>query len=177
MTEWSGHGVLQVAVPELEDWISARTRHYDPRYLSSDPRFAHAHITVLAPLRPDEVDLAAIARIAATTRPFEFALREIHVFPNGCVYLKPDPDEPFRELTRRAWQAHPAVTPNGAPNPQPHLTLDLLSAAVTVPSTRASLGDLMPAQGRAEALELVWYAPSECRLIDRWPMGSDFRER
>ena len=140
VTKSSGHAVLQVAVPELENWIKARTRHYDPRYLSSDPRFSHAHITVLAPLQPDEVDLAAIARIAATIRPFEFALREIGVFPNGCVYLKPEPDEPFRVLTRRAWLAHPMVTPNGAPEPTPHLTLDMLSPAVTVPSTRASLG-------------------------------------
>jgi len=174
VTEPSGHAVLQVAVPELEDWIRARTRHYDPRYLSSDPRFAHAHITVLAPLRPDEVDLAAIARIAATSAPFEFALREIKVFPNGCVYLGPEPEEPFRVLTRRVWQAHPSVTPNGAPEPTPHLTLDMLSPAVTVSSTRASLGDLIPAQARAEALELVWYAPSACRLMDRWPIGADF---
>ena len=54
-----GHAVLQVGVPELEDWIVARTRHYDARYLSSDPRFRHAHITVLAPLQRGEIALDA----------------------------------------------------------------------------------------------------------------------
>lgn len=174
MTDSTGHAVLQVAVPELEDWIKARTRHYDPRYLSSDRRFWHAHITVLAPLRPSEVNLTAIARIAASTPAFEYALREIRVFPNGCIYLKPTPDEPFRAMTRRAWQAHPTVTPNGAPEPSPHLTLDMLGSDVTVASTRASLGGLLPARARAEALELVWYQPAGCHLIDRWPMRADF---
>jgi len=172
MNSSDGHAVLQVGVPELEEWIVARTRHYDPRYLSSDPRFRHAHITVLAPLRRSELNLGAIAQIAASTAPFDFALREVAVFPNGIIYLPPSPDAPFRELTRRVWAAHCAVVPNGAPDPAPHLTVDMIGPAVTLGSTRALLGDVMPAACRALALELVWYQASNCHLLDSWPLES-----
>ena len=167
-----GHAVLQVGVPELEDWIVARTRHYDARYLSSDPRFRHAHITVLAPLQRGEFDLAAMARIAASTAPFDFALRDLAVFANGCIHLPPFPDAPFRELTRRAWAAHPTAVPNGAPDPAPHLTVDMIGPAVTLTSTRALLDDVIPVVCRARALELVWYQADNCHLLERWEMES-----
>lgn len=171
MGHWSGHGVLQVGVPELEEWIVARTRHYDSRLVSSDPRFRHAHITVLAPLvRWDET---AIAQIAASTPPFAFALRQVDVMPTGWINLRPDPDAAFRRLTRRVWDAHPAVVPFGAPEPAPHLTLDMIAADVSVASTRALLGEAIPVTCRAEAIELVWYGLDECHLIERWPLSMD----
>ncbi len=169
--EWRGHAVVQVGVPELEEWIVRRTRHYDVRFVSADPGFRHAHITVLAPLqRWSSDDLAAIA---ASTAPFDFALRCIRVFPNGCIHLPPEPDADFRTLTRRVWDAHPDIIPNGAPDPAPHLTLDLASPEVSLTSTRHLLGDAIPVLCRAEALELVWYEAGNCHLIERWPLGSD----
>ena len=44
-----GHAVLLIGVPALEGWIRERTAFYDASFLSADPRFAHAHITILAP--------------------------------------------------------------------------------------------------------------------------------
>ena len=46
---WPGHSVLVVPVPALERLVRQRTRHYDAAYLSSDPTFAHAHVTLLGP--------------------------------------------------------------------------------------------------------------------------------
>lgn len=171
MEHWPGHAVVQIGVGELEAWIVARTRHYDDRYLSRDPRFTHAHITVLAPLL--DWDAAALAEIAASTAPFEYSLAEVDVFPDGFIHLPPRPDKAFRALTRRVWNAHPGVVPNGAPAPVPHLTLDLLAPGVSVASTRGLLGDLIPVTCRAEALELVWYQAGNCHLIESWPLGSD----
>lgn len=168
MTSWPGHAVLQVGVPELENWVRERTRHYDPGFVSADPRFTHAHITVLAPLLT--WDLAAITRLAAATKGFDYELRHIKVFPNGIIYLRPEPDEQFRRLTQLALVAHPNVKPNGAPDPKPHLTLDLNTAEIDVASTRRSLGDLIPVTSRAETLELSWYRSGECHLIERWPL-------
>ncbi len=111
--------------------------------------------------------------IAASTAPFDFALRCIRVFPNGCIHLPPEPDADFRTLTRRVWDAHPDIIPNGAPDPAPHLTLDLASPEVSLTSTRHLLGDAIPVLCRAEALELVWYEAGNCHLIERWPLGSD----
>lgn len=169
MTNWPGHAVLQVGVPELESWIVARTRHYDPGFVSSDPRFRHAHITVLAPLT--DWDSAAIARIAAGTPGFSFELNRVDVFPDGCLYLPPTPDQQFRELTRQAWAAHPHVKPNGAPSPAPHLTVDRLAPEVTMASTRALLGRNIPVTCHAKALELVWYEADNCHLIERYELG------
>ncbi len=48
----SGHTCLAVPVPALEDWVRERTAHYDPSFVSTDPGFAHAHLTLLAPPGP-----------------------------------------------------------------------------------------------------------------------------
>lgn len=169
MTNWPGHAVLQVGVPELEDWIIARTRHYDAGFVSSDPAFRHAHITVLAPLHDWDTD--AIAAIAAETAPFRYRLARVAVFPDGCLHLPPEPDTGFRELTRRVWDAHPQIVPNGAPDPAPHLTVDRLGPGVSVASTEALLGEAIPVESMATALELVWYQSGDCRLIRRFELG------
>ena len=113
-----------------------------------------------------------MARIAASTAAFDFALRDLAVFANGCIHLPPFPDAPFRELTRRAWAAHPTAVPNGAPDPAPHLTVDMIGPAVTLTSTRALLDDVIPVVCRARALELVWYQADNCHLLERWEMES-----
>ena len=66
-----GHSVLQLPVPPLEEWVRARTAHYDEGFVSADPLFAHAHLTALGPFDPDpsaEV-LQAVAGLAAATAP------------------------------------------------------------------------------------------------------------
>ena len=168
-TGWRGHAVLQIGVPPLEPWIVARTRHYDARFVSDDPRFQHAHITILAPLH--RWDEAALTELARSTRPFDFTLNELAVFADGCVYLRPEPEAVFRRLTAAAQAAHPDVVPFGAPTPVPHLTLDRLAADVTLASTRVLLAGMLPARCRAEALELVWYQTGNCHLIRRWAFG------
>lgn len=169
MAQWRGHAVLQVGVPALEAWVRARTRHYDPRFVSADAGFRHAHITVLAPL--SRWDEAAVAQIAGGLAPFEYELGRLEVFPDGVVHLRPHPDDGFRQLTRAVWAAHPDVVPFGAPTPTPHLTLDRLADDVSVASTLESLGGMLPARGRADALELVWYEADKCHLIRSWPLG------
>lgn len=168
MTNWPGHAVLQIGVPELEDWIVARTRHYDDSFISTDPDFRHAHITILAPL--EHWDERAFAEIAASTPAFDYRLDRVAAFPNGCLHLPPAPDAPFRELTRRAWAAHPGIVPNGAPDPQPHLTVDWLAPQVSIASTQELLGPAVPVDCAAEALELVWYESNNCHLIRRFDL-------
>lgn len=158
-----------MGVPGLEQWIRERCAHYDRRFLSSDARFNHAHITVLAPLQA--WDATRLASLAAACAPFDFTLADLGVFPNGVVHLRPDPAAPFRRLTQLAWELHPDVVLFGAPDPTPHLTLDALGPDVTLAGTRARLGGLLPVRCRAEALELVWYEAGNCHHIDSWPLG------
>ena len=111
--------------------------------------------------------------IAATTGPFDFTLSRIAKFPNGIIHLVPDPDDAFRELTRRLAEAFPQCPPYAGEfaDVRPHLTLDLRGTEVSEASTYALLGDLVPAACRATRLDLAWYEPGACRVLRSWDLG------
>lgn len=171
-----GHSVLQVPVPGLESFVRGRTAHYDAGYLSADPAFTHAHVTVLAPFLAHVDDEAAttVAKAVAAVEPFSFRLDRIATFPNGIVHLRPEPDEAFRELTRTLWASFPECPPYDGEYAEvvPHLTLDALGPGVTVSSTRRLLATHdVPATQVADRVDLAWYEPGRCRLLRRWPLG------
>jgi 2'-5' RNA ligase len=169
-----GHSVLLVPVPELEGFVRSRTAHYDADYVSADPAFMHAHITALGPFL-EEVGAeawAAVAAIAGDIRPFDFTLARLDTFPNGIIHLVPEPSDPFRSLTARLAAAFPECPPYGGEfdDVRPHLTLDLASDTVTEASTRASLR--LPVRARARRLDLAWYEPGNCHVVDSWRLGT-----
>lgn len=170
-----GHSVLQVPVPPLEPFIRARTEHYDPAYLSTDPAFTHAHVTALGPFVPELSDDVArrVAAIAAETAPFDFTLAPlVGRFTDGTLHLLPEPDEGFRKLTARLAAEFPDFPPYaGEFDPIPHLTVDRLADDVTETSTLALIGDALPATCRAERLDLAWYAPHGSHLVASWTLG------
>lgn len=172
-----GHTVLQVPVPELEPFVLERHRHYDADFVSSDPRFVHAHITALGPFLPpallDAHVLGQIGEIASTTNRFTFRLAELDTFPNGIIHLVPEPGAPFRALTAALVAAFPHCPPYAAefPSVAPHLTLDAVSDRVSIRSTRELLGDLIPVTCRAERLDLAWWGNGTCRVLESWPLG------
>ena len=166
---WRGPGVLLVPVPRLETFVRARTIFYDASFLSADPAFTHAHVTLLAPLY-EAPDHDGVAQVLAGHGPFDFELSRLGVFRNGGIHLSPDPQGPFRELIRAFVRAHPQVDPFGGKDPEPHLTLDMVSSEVSVASTRELLGDLIPARCRADHVELHWYEAGACRVLDSWPL-------
>ncbi|MDN4160560.1 2'-5' RNA ligase family protein [Nocardioides abyssi] len=171
---WPGHSVLQVPVQPLEGFVRGRHAHYDPAWVSADAAFVHAHVTALGPwlAEPSPVDLAAVAEVAASVEPFAFVLERVATFDSGIVHLVPEPDGGFRTLTARLAEAFPQCPPYaGEFAPVPHLTLDLRSPEVSEESTRALLGDLVPAHCRADLLDLAWYEADGCRLLHRWPLG------
>ncbi|HEX5968278.1 MAG TPA: 2'-5' RNA ligase family protein [Intrasporangium sp.] len=175
------HAVLQVPVPELEPFVRQRHDHYDPDFVSADPAFVHAHITVLGPfLPPADIDgrvRSTIDEIACAVGEFDYRLEQFDVFPNGVIHLVPDPVEPFRSLTAELFTAFPSCPPYGGafPDVRPHLTLDARSDGVTVESTRRLLGSLVPARCRAERLDLAWWGNGTCRVLDSWPLGGPQR--
>ncbi|KAA1416799.1 2'-5' RNA ligase family protein [Nocardioides humilatus] len=174
MTAWTGHSVLVVPVPELEPFVRGRWEHYEPSWVSSDPAFTHAHLTILAPFvtAPTADDLAEVAAIAAETTPIDYVLGEVREFPDGCLHVPPEPSAPFAALTQAIWSAFPHCPPYaGIYGVDPHVTLDQRSEAVTAASTGELLADALPARGRADRLELHWYEPGNCHVMADWKLG------
>jgi hypothetical protein len=172
----SGHSVLQLPVDALEEWVRARTAHYDGGFVSADARFGHAHITALAPFdpAPSEADLAVVADIAATTEPTSVRLADLAQFPNGIIHLVPDPDHRLRDLTARLVAAFPGWPPYGGEfgdDVQPHLTVDAASGEVDLASTRALLADVVPVRVVLDRLQLAWWESGACHVIEEWRLG------
>ena len=170
----AGHSVLVVPVPELETYVLERTRHYDDSFVSSDPAFVHAHITLLAPFlaSPTTDDLEQVGKIAAAGAAFEFVLDDVRLFAGGTIYLHPEPAEPFAALTAELSAAFPQCPPYaGLFEPVPHLTVDHIAGGVDLDSTRTSLAPFLPARCRADRVSLQWYANHGCRTIAEWPLG------
>lgn len=178
----TGHSVLQLPVPALEDWVRERTRHYDPDFVSADPAFGHAHITALGPFDPDPSlgTLEAIDAIAAASAPITVALTSVAQFPDGTIHLRPDSDARLRALTKSLVAAFPEHPPYGGrfgADVDPHLTLDATYAEpgpdgpVTVETTRALLGDLIPVTVTLTELQLAWWEAGGCRVLHRWRLG------
>lgn len=171
----SGHTCLAVPVPALEDWVRERTAHYDPSFVSRDPGFSHAHLTLLAPWveRPTAADLRRVEQVLAGVGAFTVGLAAPAVFPDGLVHAVPVPDEPLRALTGALARAFPAYVPYGGRygDPTPHVTLDRLARDVTLASVRESLGDALPAELVVDRVDLQWWGNHACRRLRTWELS------
>ena len=173
----TGHSVLQLPVPPLEDWVRARTAHYDAGFVSADPRFGHAHITALGPFdpSPSTASLTTVATLAASTPPIRVRLADLAQFPNGIIHLVPHPDDQLRDLTARLVAAFPDWPPYGGEfgdDVQPHLTVDAASERVSIASTHDLLSGVLPVGVLLDRLQLAWWESGDCRVMHEWRLGS-----
>jgi 2'-5' RNA ligase len=170
-----GHTVLAVSVPALEEVVRERTAFYDASFVSADPDFTHAHITLLAPWvpQPDTHDLARVADIARSVGPFEVKLSQLGEFQDGVIYLRPEPDTWLRDLTTRLTEAFPQFPPYKGQygDVAPHLTLDRRSATVTPETVSATVRHLIPVTITVDRIDLQWWANHACRRLRTWPLG------
>jgi len=113
---------LVVLVPEAEPVVGpSRTLHTQDGAAGMP-----AHVTLLYPFAPiDMVDIDAVRQIAAAALPFAYELRAVHEWPDGVVYLEPNPDVPFVELTLRLAARFPDYPPYGGIHDDvtPHITV------------------------------------------------------
>jgi len=119
-----GQTALVVRVPEAEPLVGLFRLMHDPVASRGMP----AHVTILYPFRtPDAVDesvRSTLRRFFASRARFECVLPRTDTFP-GVLYLTPEPDEPFRALTRGVVRVFPDTPPYGGAisDPDPHLTV------------------------------------------------------
>jgi 2'-5' RNA ligase len=173
----AGHAVLAIPVPALDAVVRERTAYYDPSFVSADPAFVHAHITLLAPwlAEPTAADLAAVSAIAAAHPAVEVRLAQVREFPGGVIHLAPEPDTTFRRLTEALIAAFPHCPPYGGefPEPTPHLTLDHPAGGVTLDEVAARVAPSLPVTFTADRIDLQWWANDDCRLLRSWPLGTE----
>jgi len=166
---------LAILVPEAEGLVRSFRDRYDPAAKAGMP----AHITLLYPFKlPNEIDgpvLYTLSQCFSRFQPVKFSLTTINQFPVDTLYLVPEPEKPFRELTLGIWAYYPETPPYRGrySTVVPHLTVaDRMSeqrlAEVAREFEEASQGCL-PIQGYA----------AEVTLMDsrsgRWAINTTFR--
>jgi hypothetical protein len=152
--------VLMVVVPEAEGLVKPFRDRFDPSAALGAP----AHITILYPfLPPERIDDAIYAKLAeccARLPPIDFLLTEARRFDDEVLYLAPEPEEVFRELTLVIWQLFPETPPYAGRHAEiiPHLSVAwaqeaALMTQIAANFTAETLGRL-PIAGRATSLAL-----------------------
>jgi 2'-5' RNA ligase len=152
---------LVVLVPEAEALLRACRAHYDP----GRPVDMPAHITLIHPFEPPAaIDAAVIATLrscCASLARFDFALTRLECFAGDALYLAPEPEEPFRDLTLALWKLFPDRPPYGGRYPTivPHLTLLRLAddrrLAIIATDFAANFSDRLPIRARAATAALM----------------------
>ena len=100
-----------ILVREAERLVRSFRNRYDPSAKAGMP----AHITLLYPFKsPDEIDglvLDTLSHCFSSFQLFKFSLTKINQFPGETLYLVPEPEDPFRELTLTIWRCSPETPP------------------------------------------------------------------
>ena len=169
---------LVILVPEAEALAKSFRDQFDPMSLSGVP----AHITLLYPFRPPQAigarEIETLRECFAGFRPLRFSLTAIRRFPGAILYLAPEPEEPFRQLTLAIWQRYPETPPYGGRFPQitPHLTLTQLDDErrldqIAQEFTQQAHGEL-PINAAAAAVALMDNSSGQWRPRLRLPLGA-----
>lgn len=119
-----------VPVPVAEEVVARHRRDLDVAASWGVP----AHVTVLYPFVPpdrlDEDDLTRLAAVVGAVPAFDCTFRRCAWFGDQVLWLAPEPERPFRELTAAVAAAFPDHPPyEGAfDDVVPHLTIGELPA-------------------------------------------------
>lgn len=172
MTRRSG---LLVPVPDAEPLVGDLRRRWDPTCAQGVP----AHVTVLYPFVPaarvDERICGTIAEVVARMAPFPFALVDVGRF-DGVLWLRPEPAQPFRDLTAALADAFPEHPPYEGRHAEviPHLTVADTTEAPDAPvgAIEARLRAGLPIRTGARLVRLMVETP-EGRWVTRaeFPLG------
>jgi len=148
-----------------------RVRH-DPVAAAGVP----AHVTILFPFLASEALRPSVRRslagIAAGVAPFDVRFARVERFPD-VVWLAPEPDEPFRELTQRTVAAFPDHPPYEGLHDEivPHLTVGA-GRGPELDRLERLLESCPPVVDRVHALEVI-VEDGVGRWRSRWriPLG------
>ena len=142
-----------VPFPALEPLVGPYRRRLDRAAGWGVP----PHVTVLYPFVRPPVDARTLERLAhalADVAAFETVFARVEWFGDDVVWLAPEPDRPFRDLTEAVWRAFPDHPPYGGrfEDVVPHLTVGHIDLPAMREAAAALAADL-PVRARVDR---VW---------------------
>ena len=161
---------LLVPVAAAEPFVRKHRHATDP----VAPLGVPAHITVLYPfVPPDDVDQSVcdgITEVLSGVEEFDFALTGVNQFPDGVLYLTPEPTEPFVSITQALAAAWPEYPPyHGAYDTViPHLSVAMANGS-SAAKLEATLNGGLPLATRADVVWLMEGQPDA-----RWAIRAVF---
>lgn len=166
---------LVVLVPEAEPVVG----HLRDRWDANAGDGVAAHVTVLFPFVPpaavDDTVLRRLRDLFASVPAFPYAFARTAWFDDRVLWLAPDDDRPFRELTALVHRAFPAYPPFGGvyADPVPHLTVGHEAPVEELRAAEAELVGFPPVHGRARSVTLL-AQPDPARPVEvraEFPLG------
>ncbi len=154
--------------------------HWRRRHDVAAGRGMPAHITVLFPFRAPaaiaQAELQSLTTVAAHTPRHRFALGAVDAFEEA-IFLRPFPDEWFRQLTGQLFATFPDCPPYGGmyPDVVPHLTVAQTAGGEAHAALRLAIESAMspalPIACEATALSLYISDNGQWNLAQRFPFA------
>ncbi|MEV4197892.1 2'-5' RNA ligase family protein [Micromonospora globbae] len=167
---------LIVPIPEAEPAVG--------RFRASLDRAASwgvpAHVTVLYPFLPperiDEAVLAMVRDIVAAVPRFDVSLAHVDWFGDTVVWLAPQPDHLFRDLTAAVWRRFPEAPPYAGAYSEvvPHLTIGDDAARPVLENAAEAVSAHLPIRAAVDVVRLITGTPDRvpwCTVCD-FPLGT-----
>jgi 2'-5' RNA ligase len=176
-----GLTAVLIAVPELTEytdrWRTVSTSSYRPDVPLSE--LIPPHVTVLVPWIEDPTpeDVQRLIASVAAVDPFELSFPTAGQFPNGTVWLRPEPFGEVRDLVRTVLAAFPECPAYGGEHPDPHPHLTISSSEQSGPQVLAEAQAAL-ASDAAPTVRLddltIWREGDDqvWRLIGSVPLGA-----
>lgn len=139
-----------------------------------------AHVTVLYPfLPPERIDAAVLATvrdIVAAVPRSDISLTQVGWFGDAVVWLAPQPDDLFRELTAAVWHRFPEAPPYDGTHSDvvPHLTIGHDAARSVLEDAAEAVAEHLPLRATVEVVRLIAGTPDVApwRTVCEFPMGT-----
>jgi 2'-5' RNA ligase len=169
---------ILVPIPEAEPVVGRYRAVLD----QAAGRGVPAHVTVLYPFVPPEKITDAVISSAsaavASVGSFDCEFAGTKWFGQDVLWLAPEPDEPFRALTRAVRAAFPHYRPYGGAHEDsvPHLTVGHapLAGLGDLRAAEAGLRPMLPIRARVTRAWLMAgrAAPGSWHLMAELPLAS-----
>ncbi|MFI5928879.1 2'-5' RNA ligase family protein [Micromonospora sp. NPDC051543] len=167
---------LIVPIPEAEEAVGRFRDSLDPAASWGVP----AHVTVLHPfLAPQQIDdqvLTVLSETIAGTPRFDVALTHIGWFGDTVVWLAPQPDRPFVNLTTAVWRRFPETAPYAGAHTDvvPHLTFGQDAPKPTLSHAAETVSAQLPIRAAVDMVRLIAGTPGlrPWRTVCEFPLGA-----